>query len=213
MFKDFCIFYAQKSFFCYNFIIGCDDMKSNNFPFYMIGIGFLMIFSGCVSSFIINLKADQAVVLNRMNDVNNTFEEFSTSVSIYEEKRDLLYTEVLSNLFYDTMFNQDKIVKTRITNHEAIVNEINKKKKEMDNLCSEVYYPDSAVNNKCSNYKSIYEQVVNYFVTDIKYYNKHVDEYNTYIKGLNGTSFIEKYKTNKKYIDCNEDGKFDGKED
>ena len=144
---------------------------SKNLPFYMIGIAFLMIFTGCVSAFIINLREDQSNVLSRMSDVSNTFEEFSTDVSIYEEQRDLLYTDVLSNLFYDNMFNTDKIVKNKISNYEAIVDEIDKKRIAMDELCKDVYYPDHTANSKCSNYKSIYEQVINYFVHDIEYYN------------------------------------------
>ncbi len=188
-------------------------MKRRNFPIYMIGLGLLMIFSGCVSSFIINLREDQAKVLARMNDVSNIFEEYSTNVSVYEQQRDLLYTQVLSNLYYDTMYNEDSVVKNKLSNYESIVNEIEKKKDELDKLCEEVYYPDSKVNNMCSNYKSIYEQVINYFVTDINYYNKNIDNYNDYIKLLNSTSILSKYKTDKKYIDYNNDGKFDGKED
>ena len=186
---------------------------SKNLPFYMIGIAFLMIFTGCVSAFIINLREDQSNVLSRMSDVSNTFEEFSTDVSIYEEQRDLLYTDVLSNLFYDNMFNTDKIVKNKISNYEAIVDEIDKKRIAMDELCKDVYYPDHTANSKCSNYKSIYEQVINYFDHDIEYYNSNINHQNDYsIKnGLNVS--LKKYESKKKYIDYNGDGKFDGKEE
>ncbi len=188
-------------------------MKSKNFPIYLICIACLLIFSGFVSSFIISLKNYQAVVLKRMGNVNNIFEEFSTNVSLYEEKRDLLYTNYLSNLYYDTMYNNNAIIKGELTSYENLVKEIDEQRKVLDTLCVDVYYPDSAANSKCSNYKSIYEQVINYFVTDINYYNNGVDEYNNYIKQLNGNNLISNYNTNFKYIDYNNDKKYDGKED
>ena len=188
-------------------------MKFKSLPFWMFALGLLLILSGCVSIFIMDLKKDQATVLNRMGDVSNTFEEFSTEVSLYEEQRDLLYTEVLSNLYYDSLFVQDKIVKNRLSNYEAIVDEISKKNNTLDKLCSDVYYPDSVVNNKCSNYKSIYEQVVNYFVTDIKFYNKNITKYNEYVKNSGSTNTVSLYKTNKDYIDYNGDNVYDGKEE
>lgn len=187
-------------------------MKSKNIPIYMIGMAILMIFSGCVSSFIINLKNDKEEVLRRMGSVSETFEDFSTYVSLYEDERDSLYEKVLSSFYYDTMFSQDTLVKNKLTNYENIVDDIEKEKNLLDGLCNDVYYPEYSANNKCGNYKTIYEQVVNYFVSDIKFYNKNVDNYNNYVKNNNGTNLIAKYKTNKKYIDYNKDGKFDGKE-
>ena len=71
-----------------------------------------------------------------------------------------------------------------------------------------MYYPDSNTNNKCSNYKVIYEQVANYFVSDIANYNKNVKQCNKSITD----NKISIYKTNKKYIDYNNDKKYDGKD-
>lgn len=184
-----------------------------NFPIYLLCLGLLLIFSGCVSIFIINLRADQANVLKRMDDVTGDFEEFSTSVSIYEEERDKLYSEVLNNLYYDNMFFTDVAVKERLSKYESLVKEIDKKRMALDSLCNDVYYPDSNVNSKCSNYKSIYEQVINYFMTDINFYNKSVDDYNSYTKNLGSTNTVSKYDTGFKFIDYNGDGKKDGCEE
>lgn len=188
-------------------------MRVRKFAYSLLGIGCLMIFSGCVSSFILGLRADQMSVLNRMNMVSDEFEEFSTTVTVFEEQRDLLYKEVLDKLYYDSMYSNDNSVKNKLSNYEAIVNEIDKKTGMLDNLCNEVYYPDSRVNSKCNNYRSIYEQVVNCFVTDINQYNAKVDEYNKSIKLTNGSNVISKYKTNRDFIDYNDDGRFDGKEE
>lgn len=186
--------------------------KLNSISFVLIGLSLLMIFSGCVSSFIIGLREDQAQVMARMDDVSNSFEEFSTEVSLFEEQRDTLYEGVLSNFYYETMFQEDTIVKNKLSNYEALVNEIDKKRNSLDKLCSEVYYPDSAINSKCVNYKSIYEQVINYFVTDINYYNKTVNSYNSYAKSLGNPNVVSNYKTKKTFIDYNKDGKYDGRD-
>lgn len=187
--------------------------KKRNLAFILMGVGSLMIFSGFVSSFIIGLNEDREIVRARMIDVNNTFEEFSTQVSIYEEQRDLLYEKTLSSFYYDKMFQEDSTVKNRVSNYEAIVDAITKKTKQLDTLCDEVYYPDSSVNSKCINYKSIYEQVNNYFVTDVTYYNKNIDKYNTYIKSSGGNNVIKRYETDKKFVDYNKDKKYDGREE
>ena len=75
-----------------------------------------------------------------------------------------------------------------------------------------MYYPDGTIDSKCNNYKVIYEQVINYFVTDINNYNNNIKKYNEYQKSINSNLILNIYKTDKDYIDYNEDKIFDGKE-
>ena len=81
----------------------------------------------------------------------------------------------------------------------------------MNSLCEDVYYNDLSVNNQCGNYKNIYEQVNNYFVSDIKLYNDNVSKYNDYQKSIYSSLIINNYDTNKNYIDYNGDKKYEGK--
>ena len=187
-------------------------MNSRKICLGIMTLGFILIFSGGVSSFVLGLKQDKEEIYNRINEVNNSFETFSTNTSVFEGYRDELYGVVLNNVYFDTMYEQDKIVKNKLSNYENLVDELTKNTKNLDSLCNDVYYPDSKVNTKCNNYKSIYEQVVNYFVSDINVYNKNVDKYIEYQKNNNSNLKIEKYKTNKKYIDYNNDNEYDGKE-
>ena len=90
---------------------------------------------------------------------------------------------------------------------------IEKNTKELDKYCKDVYYPNAKVNSSCKNYKSIYEQVINYFVGDIDSYNVNVDKYNTYQVAIKSTKLINEYKTERNYIDYNGDSLFDGKEE
>ena len=176
-------------------------------------LSIVMLISGGVSTFILGLKADRTETLNRMVEVNDIFEIFSTNTTIFENSRDELYNEYLTNLFYDNMFESDGIIKTKLSDYESLVDELEKNATELKILCDDVYYPDGNVNNKCFNYKSIYEQVVNYFISDINVYNNNVKSYNDYQSANNLTYFVKEYKTKKKYIDYNNDNVYDGMEE
>ena len=111
------------------------------------------------------------------------------------------------------MYTNDLIIKNKLSNYENLVDELEKNTNNLNKLCDDAYYPESKINNICLNYKSIYEQVINYFVSDIKTYNKNVVSYNNYQATLATGLSVIKYNTNKKYIDYNNDGKYDGKEE
>ena len=187
-------------------------MKGKKIGILFLTISIVMIISGTVCSFIVSLKEDQEKTQQRMVVVNDSFEEFNTSVSSFELVRDTLYTEALGNIYYDTLATDDEILKNKLSNYESMVDTIIKKVKTMDGLCKDVYYPDSNVNSKCSNYKLIYEQVVNYFVADVKLYNDAIKTYNEQQAAAGNNSALVDYKTKKEYIDYNKDGVFEGKE-
>ena len=191
-----------------------EEIKRNRkIAYIMILISIFMITAGGISSLIIGLKEDRKQTFMRMDEVNLEYEDYSTMVSIFEEERDTMYEKVFNNITYDNMYTNSKYFTNKISNYEAMVDEIYKNVNKLDNLCNDVYYPDSSVNSICNNYKVIYEQVNNYFVLDIKSFNKNIDKYNEYIKGVDPNLTIEKYKTDKKYIDFDEDGEFVAKDD
>ena len=178
----------------------------------IMSISIVLIVAGSFSSFLKGLKEDHNVVLRKMDDVTVEFETFSTNTSIFEETRDELYNEILGNTYFETMFEEDQEVKNKISNYEQLVDELTKSTKKLDRLCEKTYFPKGEVNNMCINYKSIYEQVINYFVTDMNTYNENIKKYNEYEESLNSQLRLEEYKTTKKYIDYNGDKMFDGKE-
>ena len=188
-------------------------MNYRKLSFRIMTLSLVLIISGCVSSFVISLKQDHEATYNRMYKVDDEFEVFSANTSVFEEKRDELYTVVLSNVYYDTMYQEDNDIKNKLSNYENLVDELTKNTNNLDKLCNNMYYSSSDTNSKCNNYKSIYEQVVNYFVNDIKVYNDNVNKYNKYQEDNNSELRISKYSTKKKYIDYNKDKKFDGKEE
>lgn len=187
--------------------------RNRKISFIMILVSIFMIISGSLSSLIIGLKEDKKMTNMRMNEVNLEYEDYSTMVSLFEEERDSMYGNVFNNLTYDNLFANNKYLSNKISNYEAMVDEIHKSIRKLDDLCNDMYYPDSSVNSICNNYKIIYEQVNNYFVLDVKEYNENVNKYNEYIKGIDPNLVIKKYETEKKLIDFDNDGEIVGKDE
>lgn len=191
-----------------------DNIKrQRKIAFIMMLVSVVMISSGLVSSLIVGLKEDKQLTRKRMDEVKLEYEDYSTMISLFEEKRDGLYGSVFNNLTYETMFANNKVMFNEVSNYEAMVDEIKKNTNKMDKLCMDVYYPDSNVNSICNNYRTIFEQVNNYFVIDITEFNKNIDKYNTYVKGLDPNLVIKKYETKKKMIDFDDDGVIVGKDE
>lgn len=173
-------------------------------------LGFVFIVSGSFSMFLQGLRDDKQQILNRIDDVSDEFEVFSANTSAFEEYRDNLYGDVLEGIVCENLINNNKDINNKLSNYENLVDELESNVSKLNKLCDDVYYPDSSTNKKCLNYKTIYEQAVNYFVGDIKSYNNNVVKCN---KEFTNGSKISKYKTSKKYIDYNNDKKYDGKEE
>ena len=178
----------------------------------LMTLSFIMIISGGVSSFVLGLKADRLETQKRIDIVNNEFEVLSTNTTVFENLRDELYNKVLSNVYFETMYKDAAKVKEKLSNYENLVDELEKTTVKLDNLCKNVYYPDMETNTKCSNYKNIYEQVNNYFVSDIEVYNNNVEKYNKDQEIKKSKKLIDNYNTHRDYIDYNGDKKYDGKE-
>ena len=182
-------------------------MKIRKIAYGMLTLSLVLIVSGGFSQFLLGLRNDKRETLNRMFYVNDEFEIFSTNTSVFEEYRDKLYEDVLEGMVCDSIVSGDKDIKNKLSNYENLVDELEGNTLKLNKLCEDAYYPDSSTNKKCMNYKSIYEQVVNYFVTDINNYNNNIKKCNSLISDEN--SKIKNYKTKKKYIDYNNDGKYD----
>lgn len=186
-------------------------MNIRKIAYGILTLSLILIISGGFSSFLVGLRNDKQETLKRINVVNDEFEIFSTNTSIFENYRDDIYSNVLEGVVCNQLVESDKNIKNSLSNYENIVDELEKSTKKLDKICTDVYYPDSSANSKCSNYKSIYEQVVNYFISDINVYNKNIKLCNS--MNASNSAVLKNYKTDKKYIDYNNDKKFDGKEE
>ena len=186
-------------------------MNIRKIAYGLLALSLVLIMSGGFSSFLIGLRKDKENTMNLMKVVDDEFETFSANTSVFESFREDLYAEVLEGVVCNQLILNDAAVKNKLSNYENLVDELSKNVKRLDKLCVDVYYPNSTTNNKCLNYKSIYEQVNNYYVTDINNYNKNVKQCNSSASG--DILLLKEFKNNKKYIDFNGDKKYDGKEE
>ena len=186
-------------------------MDIKKIGYLILTLSLILIISGGFSSFLMGLRKDKENTLNLMKVVDDEFEDFSANTSVFENFREDLYEDALGGVVCSQLVQNNGTINNRLSNYENLVDELNKSVKKLDKLCKDVYYPSSSTNNKCSNYKDIYEQANNYFVSDVKTYNKNIKSCNELITDNN--LLMKDYKTKKEYIDYNNDKKYDGKED
>ena len=175
--------------------------------------GCLMISAGFVSSLVVSVKEDQVATKQRTVEVADVYKKFSETVDNFNDLRNDLYSTYFDQLYYDTLSQIDADVQQSLKTYEIAVDEVSKSANNMKSMCGDIYFTDTSTNNKCSSYDSVYEQIVNAFVSDVNLYNKSIDSYNKYQKELNSGLSLNKYKTSKKFIDYNKDKKYEGKEE
>ncbi len=188
-------------------------MKNRRTIKILIIVGLLMIGSGFVSSLVVNVKNDQVATKQRTVDVAEVYKKFSNSVDSFNDIRNELYLTSFDQLYYDNLDIIDASVQESLKSYEVVVDDITKVANNLKGMCGDIYFTDTSTNNKCSSYGNVYEQIVNAFVSDVNMYNKTIDSYNKYQSELNSGLSLNKYKTDKKYIDYDNDKKYDGKEE
>ena len=89
-------------------------MKAKTFAVAILMISIIMIISGTVCAFVVSLKEDREATQARMLVVNDEYEGFNNSVTSFEEAREALYNQYLGNVFYDTLANDEPMLKEKV---------------------------------------------------------------------------------------------------
>lgn len=161
--------------------------------------------------FIYDLKKDQANTRKVMSEVDIYYDQFGDSIDSFNDIRNDLYLNVFENTYYDTLLQNDVVVKSLFLEYENSVNDVSDKASNLKMLCDMAYYPDKDINLKCRQFESVYEQVINAFKSDVDLYNLAIEDYNNYKEASDVG--LEKIKTNIDYIDYNRDGNYEGKDE
>lgn len=186
--------------------------KRNKHLGIMILIGFLLIVIGIISYIIINYNDDQAEVKKRMDIVLNTYDTFKTDVDSFNTIRDNIYNEVLQDMYYETLKNNDTRFKELFNSYKKSLEVIDKDYKKIEDKCINVLHPNADVNNKCEAMIVGYEEVVNTYISDVESYNKNITSYNSFLKETNSTdTSLEEIKLDRDYLDVNGDREYNGK--
>lgn len=174
----------------------------------IIIISIVLIISGLISFFIISFQNDKKETIKRMSQVEKNYTKFLSEATKFDDTREDIYNTIFNDTYYDAIIENDSTYKTKFSNYELLVDSIKKETNKLKELCTNVYYPDSTINSKCSAYTLTYEEINNYFVTDTILYNDYITKSNSYAE----SSKLLNYNTKKKYIDFNKDNKYLGKE-
>ena len=186
--------------------------KRNKHLGIMILIGFLLIVIGIISYIIINYNDDQAEVKKRMDIVLNTYDTFKSDVDSFNTIRDNIYNEVLQDMYYETLKNNDTRFKELFNSYKESLEVIDKDYKKIEDKCINVLHPNADVNNKCEAMIVGYEEVVNTYISDVESYNKNITSYNSFLKETNSTDVsLEEIKLERDYLDVNGDREYNGK--
>ena len=180
----------------------------------MVLIGFLLIVGGIVSYIIINYNDDQAEVKKRMTVVINTYENFKSDVESFNKIRDDIYNEVMGDMYYQTLKDNDTTYKELYKNYEKELEKIDKDYEKISDKCINVLHPDADANNKCEAMVEGYEEVVNTYISDINSYNSLIISYNKWLSDTNSSdSKLESIKVTREYLDINGDREYKGRKD
>lgn len=180
----------------------------------LVVIGVTCIVWGLITLFISSVKKDQKEMNSRMDVIISDYTKFNSNLEKFSLKRDEIHQEFLDTIYYEALGTNDTEYKNKIYEYEKIVTDISKSTKKLRDYCQDgVYYSQSDVNSKCNSFKQGYEEMINTFVEDVNLYNSNLDQYNSWLDSEKKTDStkLESYKTSKKYIDYNKDGKYAGK--
>ena len=185
-------------------------MKSSKIIVIVIVV--LGIFLGLVSFFVNSLKKDQLETKKIMNMIVKEYDLFEDQVLTFNDVRDQVYIVVFQDTYYDSLKDSYEKFNNTMQELEKNVDQVVDQSLKLKSHC-DTYYSDSSINNKCSTFKQLYEEVMNSFVNDVEKYNELLDDYNDYLKenGHTDEGLLE-YKTDKKYIDFNKDKEYSGRE-
>ena len=177
-------------------------------------VGITLTITGLITNFTFSLKQDKQEVKERMKIVNSTYEIFKKDAKEFSTTRDNLYDNVFSELYFETLNLTINNCLMELQKYEQKLDELTPIANKLKKNCKDIYFPTSDTNTKCQTYATAYEEMVNYFVNDVKQVNDNIEKYNEYnIENNTQIAPLQKYNTTKKYIDFNEDKEYSGKED
>lgn len=180
----------------------------------LVVVGVTCIIWGFITLFISSVKKDQREMNARMDVIVDDYTKFNSNLEKFNAKRDEIHQNFLDTIYYETLGSKDTEYKNQLYEYEKIVTDISKSAVKLRDYCKDgVYYSQSDVNSKCNSFKQGYEEMMNTFVEDVNLYNSNLDQYNSWLdsEGKADGVKLENYKTSKKYIDYNKDGKYSGK--
>ena len=164
--------------------------------------------------FIDSIKEDQAITKEKAKEITDAYSKFDESLKQFIILREQYYV-TRENTYLEEFSKDYETWNKFIEDYANSVKEITKNSKALEKNCV-VKFADINVNSKCTNFKANYEAAMNYYITDIKAYNKIVKQYNDWVdenKYNYGKLNEGTFPVYKDYIDFDKDGEYFGKDE
>lgn len=178
----------------------------------IIAIAFSIIVIGIITYVFIEYSNNQSEIKQRMEMVTELYQEFKEDIGTFNDKRNEIYRIVIQDMYYQTLKEKDNEFKSLYASYEEVVTILDEDYGKLKGKCINVLYPDVSVNNKCEAFVLGYEEAINTYVNDVAIYNKNIQNYNDW-STENGQEKLEKFNTEKDYIDVNGDRIYKGKKE
>ena len=171
----------------------------------IIFIGAWVWFSG--------LKEDRTATQAKMDKILEAYPTFNQMVNDFSNLRNQFYS-YKEDLYLETLRDNAEAWNTFMSNYAGGIQKVEDSAQVLKENC-DLEYGDVKVSTKCTNFKANYEAAMNYYISDVKFYNQMVSEYEKYnTEGGGKYPVVNKaeYKIYEDYIDYDKDGEYFGKE-
>lgn len=178
-------------------------------PVIMIVIGFLFIVLGVVFIFYSEFSSAKLEKLKIEENIVKEYNDFKKNVEEFNEVRTSYYTDVVDNLFLETVSDEYKNWILSLDTYTNSIDKVEKSSSYLKENCVDMKFSKQDISNKCDSFIIAYETVMNYYTKDINEFNTVIE---SYLNQDNVKEDIIKYNLKYNYTDINSDGKFIGKD-
>jgi len=162
-------------------------------------LSIILVLSIIITIFLVKLKKSQELSQEDMAKITSNYQLVSDKVNEYNKIRVTL-NEYMDNFYFDTYLENENNYLVTLNSYDQAMKDIQGYIQVIDEKCI-VIYKDSSVNSICQTYQTLYEKLVNLYVSDITNYNSKIISYNDY-----KNSDIELYPMlYTEYLDYNKD--------
>ena len=150
-----------------------------------------------------------------MKKLIKEYEKFDISINEFASKREEFYL-MQEDAYLQTISQNIETWNNFVNEYSKLIVNIKDNSKLLDKYCFNKF-ASVEVNSKCTKYIANYEAAMNYYITDVKSYNKNiVAKYNGWISDNNfDYQKLQEGKLSayKDYIDYDKDNEYFGKEE
>ncbi len=174
-------------------------------------VGCSILFLTMIVVFLFRFGSDRKQTKKQADQVIKEYDVFQDKMATFLATRDLVYTKIFQNPYYDTLeANKEDFDKTFSTYEESVL-EVEKVSKNLYQNCKVVYSSLDA-NQKCDAFSLLYERTFNFFKEDLMEYQELWTQYNEWAKSQ-GKEEKKIYQEQRKYdyVDYDGDKFYSGK--